>query len=191
MLGWQKDNLLVNFRKRGKHFTANEKGKRPINRIILQWEKKGRKEDNSSPFGTVVTRKLEKQCLEGRKTAASPRKWAHHGYTMHKNQVAPFLCMPVCFYCADRFLLCSIILCADLLRTDTLGNFRWCCNVLAIENSSLLCRKCSVDAFFSNFTGSVAKCYLIYIQFMSWLAGTCSNFRGRRIFFLIVTGFGS
>jgi len=43
----------------------------------------------------------------------------------------------------------EIILHADLLRTDALGNFRWCCNVLAIENSSLFCLKCTVGAFFS------------------------------------------
>ena len=78
----------------------------------------------------------------------------------------------------------QIILHADLLRTDTLGNFRWCCNVLAIENSSLFCLKCSVGAFFSSFTGSITDCYLIYIQRMSWLAGTSRNFRGRGLLFI-------
>lgn len=81
----------------------------------------------------------------------------------------------------------QIILHADLLRADTLGNFRWCCNVLAIENSLLFCLKCSLGAFFSSFTGSITDCYLIYIQWMSWLAGTSGNFRGRGVSFLIVT----
>lgn len=53
----------------------------------------------------------------------------------------------------------QLILHADLLRTGTLGNFRWCCNVLAIENSSLFCLKCSVSAFFSSFSGSTADCF--------------------------------
>lgn len=89
---------------------------------------------------------------------------------------------------AHWFLLCKIILHADLLRTDMLGNFRWCCNVLAIENSSLFCLKCAAGAFFSSFTGSTTDCYLIYIQCMSWLAGTSGNFRGwGYLFFLIVT----
>lgn len=83
------------------------------------------------------------------------------------------------------FLRCSINLHVDLLRTEILGNFRWCCNVLAIENSSLLCLKCSVTAFFSNFTGCVTDCYLIYIQFMSWLTGTSGNLGGERILFFL------
>lgn len=106
---------------------------------------------------------------------------------MQKDRVAPFLYMLICFYCADLFLHCSINLHVDLLRTDKLGNFRWCCNVLAIENSSLLCLKCSLGAFFSNSTGRVTDCYLIYIQFMSWLTGTSGNFGGRGFFFFVVT----
>lgn len=121
------------------------------------------------------------------KQQQSQGKWAHCGYTMKKHQVAPFLCMPICFYCAGLFLLCLIFLHADLLRTDTLENFRWCCNVLAIENSSLFCLKFSVGAFFSSFTGSITDCYSIYIQCMRWLAGPSGNFRGRTFFFLIVT----
>lgn len=141
-----------------------------------------RRGDNCSTSATVVRRKLEYQCLEGRKTAAKPRKmgtlWVH-------NAKAPRHSLSLY---AHWFLLCKIILHADLLRTDVLGNFRWCCNVLAIENSSLFCLKRAAGAFFSSFTGSTTDCYLIYIQCMSWLAGTSGNFRGRGyLFFLIVT----
>lgn len=58
----------------------------------------------------------------------------------------------------------QLILHTDLLRTGTLGNFGWCCNVLAIENSSLFCLKCSVGAFFSSFIGSTADCFCAGLQ---------------------------
>lgn len=66
----------------------------------------------------------------------------------------------VCLFVSVAWL----ILHADLLRTGTLGNFRWCCNVLAVETSSLFCLKCSMGAFFSSFIGSAADCFCAGLQ---------------------------